>query len=300
MKKNKDAGSNKKSNDDEDFKIYKKQPEVPKDDDVRIYKTEAEKRKDLEKLKHTKNKTFFTAMGHAIDGVIRAFKTERNLRIDYIIGLFVLICSLFFDFTKTEFACLCLTIGFVIFAEMINSTVEYIVDLVTDKYDDRAKAAKDIAAGGVLIASCVAVVVAYFLFADKIYNATTSVIDSIFGSKLHVLFTIIFAVVLLAIILKGMFGKGSSYSNAYPSARVALAFALTTYVYLITKSSFVGAVALILSILIAQIRIENTKIRPVYMIISAVLGILVVLIVYQMVLMAPELPSIIENFKSIF
>ena len=134
-------------------------------------------------------------MGHAIDGVIRAFKTERNLRIDYIIGLFVLICSLFFDFTKTEFACLCLTIGFVIFAEMINSTVEYIVDLITDKYDDRAKAAKDIAAGGVLISSGVAVVVAYFLFADKIYNATTAVISSVLSSKLHVLFTITFAII---------------------------------------------------------------------------------------------------------
>ena len=116
-------------------------------------KKEIQKDENLEKLKHSKNKTFFTALGHAIDGVIRAFKTERNLRIDYVIGLAVFLCSLFFDFTKTEFACICLTVGFVIFAEMINSAVEYIVDLVTDKYDDRAKAAKDIAAGGVLIAS---------------------------------------------------------------------------------------------------------------------------------------------------
>jgi diacylglycerol kinase (ATP) len=158
------------------------------------------------------------------------------------------------------------------------------------------KAAKDIAAGGVLISSCVAVVVAYFLFADKIYNATTSIIDSIFGSKLHVLFTVIFAVILLAIILKGMFGKGeSTYSNAYPSARVTLAFALTTYVYLITESMIVGGVSLILSFIIAQIRIENTKIRPIYMVISAVLGILVVLIVYQMVLMAPQLKVFLQN-----
>lgn len=255
------------------------------------------KEENLQNLKHTKNKTFSTALGHAIDGVIKAFKTERNLRIDYIIGLFVLIGSLFFDFTKTEFACLCLTIGFVIFAEMINSTVEYIVDLITDKYDDRAKAAKDIAAGGVLIASIVAVIVAYFLFADKLYNATTSILDSIFGSKLHVLFTIIFAVVLLAVILKGMFGKGDKFSQAYPSARVALAFALTTYVYLITESIFVGAVAFLLSIMIAQIRIENTKIKPVYMVISAVLGVLVVLIVYQMVLMGANLGNAINIFK---
>ncbi len=250
---------------------------------------------NLEKVKNIKNKTFFTALGHAIDGVIRAFKTERNLRIDYIIGLFVLISSLFFNFTKTEFACLCLTIGFVIFAEMINSTVEYIVDLITDKYDDRAKAAKDIAAGGVFISGVVAVIVAYFLFVDKIYNATTAVLNSIFDSKLHVLFTIIFAVILLAVILKGMFGKGDKFSQAYPSARVALAFALTTYVYIITGSIFVGGVSFLLSIIIAQIRIENTKIRPIYMIISALLGILVVLIIYQIVLMRPQLIDILNN-----
>lgn len=206
-----------------------------------------------------------------------------------------MLCSLFFDFSKTEFACLCLTIGFVIFAEMINSTVEYIVDLITDKYDDRAKAAKDIAAGGVLISSIVAVVVAFFLFADKLTMATTSVISTIFSSNLYILFTIIFAVVILAVILKGILGKGSKYSQAYPSARVALAFGLTTYVYIITKSILVGGVALILSVIIAQIRIENTKIRPIYMIISAIIGVLVVLIIYQIILMKPELSDILHN-----
>lgn len=273
-----------------------------KKEEIKSDNTQNEQQKDrktkhLENLKHTKNKTIFSAMGHAIDGVIRAFKTERNLRIDYTIGLFVLISSLFFDFTKTEFACLCLTIGFVIFAEMINSTVEYIVDLVTDKYDDRAKAAKDIAAGGVLVSSGVAVIVAYFLFVDKICNATNVVIDSILGSKLHVLLTIIFAVVLLAVILKGMFGKGEKYSQSYPSARVALAFGLTTYVYIITKNLFIMAISFLLSIMIAQIRIENTKIKPIYMIISAVLGILVVLIIYQIVLMRPQINEIINIFQ---
>lgn len=253
------------------------------------------KQKRLDELKHTKNKTFFTALRHALDGVIKAFKTERNLRIDYVIGLFVLICSLFFDFTKTEFACLCLTIGFVIFAEMINSTVEYIVDLITDKYDDRAKAAKDIAAGGVLIASVVAVIVAFFLFADKLTMATTSVISTIFSSNIYILFTIIFAVIILAVILKGFLGKGSNYSGVYPSARVALAFGLTTYVYIITKSILVGGVALILSIIIAQIRVENTKTRPIYMVISAIIGVLVVLIIYQITLMGPEASDLIHN-----
>ncbi len=255
------------------------------------------KEKKLENLKHSKNKTIFSAMKHAIDGVIRAFRTERNLRIDYLIGAFVLIGSLFFNFTKTEFACLCLTIGFVIFSEMINSTVEYIVDLITDKYDDRAKAAKDIAAGGVVISSGVAVIVAYFLFVDKLSNATNIVLDSILSSKLHVLLTIIFAVVLLAVILKGMFGKGDSFSQAYPSARVALAFGLTAYVYIITKNLFVMAISFMLSVMIAQIRIENTRIKPIYMVISAVLGVLVVLIIYQIVLMRPQIMEMFNFFK---
>ena len=250
-------------------------------------KEEEEKQKVFE-LK--KNKTFSTALGHALDGVIRAFKTERNLRIDYLIGLTVLITSLFFDFTKTEFACLCLTIGFVIFSEMMNTTVEYIVDLITDKYDDRAKAAKDIAAGGVFISAMVAVIVAYFLFVDKLSYATTNVISTILDSKLYILFTIVFAVVLLAVILKGIFGKNQEYHKAYPSARVALAFALTTYVYLITNSIFVGGVAFLLSLMVAQIRTEDGKKKPIYVIFSALMGILIVLIIYQLVLIKPYIP----------
>lgn len=163
---------------------------------------EQKQQEKYNELKNVKNKTIFSAFGHAIDGVIRAFKSERNLRIDYLIGLLVLVGSLFFDFSKTEFACLCLTIGFVIFSEMINSTVEYIVDLVTDKYDERAKAAKDIAAGGVFISAIVAVIVAYFLFVDKLYTATNTILATILESKLYILFTIVFAVVLLRSYIK--------------------------------------------------------------------------------------------------
>jgi len=253
------------------------------------------KEENLEKLKQTKNKNFATSVGHALDGIIRAFKTERNLKIDFIIGLFVLIFSLFFDFTRTEFTCLCLTIGFVIFAEMINSTVEYVVDLVTDKYDDRAKAAKDIAAGGVLISSFVAVVVGYFLFSDKIYNISTNLISSVLDSKLHVLFIITFAIIILAVIFKGMMGKGEDYVKTSPSARVALAYGLMTYLYLYTKNIFVTGIAFILAFLITQIRIESTKSKPIFMILSALLGIMVVLIIYSLVVAKPLIIGFLQN-----
>ncbi|MBR1883552.1 MAG: diacylglycerol kinase [Clostridia bacterium] len=257
-------------------------------------KEEIEEEK-FNQLKDKKNKSFYTAAKHAVEGIICAFKTERNLRIDYIIGLFVLLGSLFFDFTKTEFACLCLTIGFVIFAEMINSTVEYVVDLITDKYDVRAKAAKDIAAGGVLISAIVAVTVAYFLFADKLYASTSSILNTILSSRIYILFTILFAILILCVILKGIFEKETDAEKPFLSFRVTVAFGLTTYVYLITQSILSGAVSLILSLLITSIKIENGKNRFLYMLISAALGVLVVLIVYQIALMKGDINSVLNN-----
>ena len=212
---------------------------------------------NLEKLKNVKNKNFITALHHSVDGIIKAFKTERNLRIDYFCAVCVLLAGIVLGLNKTEFVCLCLTVGFVIFSEMINSVAEYIVDLVTDKYDDRAKAAKDIAAGGVLISSSISVIVAYFLFADKLQNATTSVLNAIISSNTNILFTIIFMIVVLVIILKGLFGRGEEYAHSGPSLKIALAFGLTTYACIITRSFLVGIVCGILSLMIFGMKAAN-------------------------------------------
>lgn len=253
-----------------------------------------EKNLDENVDKVTKNKTWFSASKNAINGIIQAFKTERNLRIDYIIGVLVFCSSFFFDFTKTEFATLCLTIGFVIFAEMINSTVEYMVDLITDKYDERAKAAKDIAAGGVLIASAVAVLNAYFLYIDKIKGASVILLDRILSSNTHTLVAILFVVVLFVVILKGVFAKERNYVKSFPSARIVVSYGLATYLLIITQNLIVGAVSFVLCFMISQLKRENDKITTSYVVLSALLGVLLVLIVYQITLIHPVLTEIMK------
>lgn len=247
------------------------------------------KRKELDENvdKSTKNKSIFSAMKNALNGLIHVFRTEKNLRIDYVIGVLVFCTSFFFNFTKTEFACLCLTIGFVIFAEMINSTIEYMVDLLTDKYDERAKAAKDIAAGAVLIASAIAVIVAYFLFIDKIKGASLMIFSQMLNSNTHLLATILFIVILLTVILKGVFAKTRNYVKAFPSARIVISFGLATFLLLITKSILVGGVAFALCFIITELKRENEKVHLAYIILSALLGTLLVLIVYQITLFKP-------------
>lgn len=241
-----------------------------------------------------KNKTWFSATKNAINGIIHAFKTERNLRIDYVIGVLVLFLSLFFDFSKVELICLVVTIGFVIFAEMINSVVEYVVNLITVEYNINAKAAKDIAAGGVLFASGIAAVVAYLLFVDKIRVASTTLLHTVLSSRAHMLVTILFVVVILVIILKGIFSKDekNNYVKSMPSARVTISFALATYLFIITKSFIVGAVAFVLSIMVSSIKRENDKTTILQIILSAALGILAVLAVYQLTSITPYISNI--------
>lgn len=240
-----------------------------------------------------KNKTFFSATKNALNGIIHAFKTERNLRIDYLIGALVFFVSLFFDFTKVELICLVITIGFVIFAEMINSTVEYIVNLVKTEYDLNAKAAKDIAAGGVLIASIIAVIVAYLLFIDKIRQASTALLTAVLSSKMHMMVTILFVVTILVVILKGVFTKDKSqnYVKAFPSARVTVSFALSTYLFVITQNLLIGGVAFVLSFIVSSIKRENDKTTIIQIVLSALLGILLVVSIYQLTFITPYLSN---------
>ena len=69
----------------------------------------------------------------------------------------------------------------------------------------------------------------------------------------------------------------------------ALAFGLTTYASLITRSFLVGAVCTVLSLMIFVLKVTNTKARKINMVFSAALGILIVLFVYQLVLFGPEI-----------
>ena len=63
-----------------------------------------------------------------------------------------------------------ISIFFVIVSEMINTAIEKTVDLVTEEYNEKAKLAKDIAAGGVLISAINSVVIGILVFGKEIID----------------------------------------------------------------------------------------------------------------------------------
>lgn len=121
-----------------------------------------------EKLfKPFKNKNFLEALKNSIKGIITAFLMERNIKIDVIIAVFVIMISLILKFNYIELIMIIFAIGIVLTAEMFNSAIENIVDLITTEYNERAKIIKDISSGAVLFSSITAAIVGIVILINK-------------------------------------------------------------------------------------------------------------------------------------
>ena len=111
-------------------------------------------------------KSRIPAFKYAFDGIIEFWKEEKNTKIHTFFTVVVFALAFILKVSGTEFCILILTICSVWCAEAMNSAVERVVDLVTLEKRPLAKAAKDIAAGFVLLSACLAVVVGVLIFKD--------------------------------------------------------------------------------------------------------------------------------------
>ena len=129
-------------------------------------------RNNIPKEKRESYKTsinIFASFKYAIKGLIYCFHTTRNFRIQILFGaLIVIICSLF-KCSLSEYMIIISTIFSVLILELLNTSIESIVDLnVKTKFNKLAKISKDCSAASVLLASCNSIFVAAFIFFPKI------------------------------------------------------------------------------------------------------------------------------------
>lgn len=131
----------------------------------------------------------FESFNYAIEGFLYTLKTQKNMRLHFLAAIIVLLLGFYYNFTKIELILLLLTISFVLIAEMFNTGVELIIDLITDEFHPLARIIKDITAGAVLVASINAVFVAYLLFlTDFPVDTLQTSIDYIRQKPLHMTF----------------------------------------------------------------------------------------------------------------
>jgi len=100
---------------------------------------------------------------HALEGIGHAWRTQRNFRIQIILGALAIAVFALFRASVLAFAILALTIALVLAFEAMNTALESLVDLVSPERHALAKVAKDAAAGAVLIAAAGAVAVGILL-----------------------------------------------------------------------------------------------------------------------------------------
>lgn len=232
-----------------------------------------------------RKRSLIESFNYAVTGILTAIKRERNMRIHYFIALIVIFLSLFFDFSRLEFLALLFAISFVFVAEMMNTAIEAVVDLVTGDYHPLARVAKDVAAGGVLIAAINALVVGYLLFFDRLNSYSDLVLRKIQRSPIHLTFLALLLVVILTIGLKAMFyrGRGTHFQGGTVSGHSAISFCLATIIAFLAENMLVGSLAYGLAILVGESRIEGKIHSPMEVVLGAIMGSLVGVLVFQII-----------------
>lgn len=124
----------------------------------------------------SKRKKLINSFKYAFSGIASAFKTERNMKIHVLAVVLVTLAGFLFKISKMEWIICIILFGMVISLELANTAIETTVDLAMPERNEKAKLAKDISAGAVLVCAFVSVIVGLMIFVPKIYDMVISVI----------------------------------------------------------------------------------------------------------------------------
>jgi len=225
------------------------------------------------------------SFNHAFEGVIHVLRTQRNMRIHFVVAAVVLILGLASDVSRIELIALLLAIAFVLIAEMLNTAIEGAIDVATTSFDPMAKLAKDIAAGAVLIATINAVAVGYLVFSGAIAHRSEHVLDRLRDAPAKLTLIALVIVIIIVIGTKAISGRGTPLSGGLPSGHAAVAFAgwmAVTYVLSNKEHRFlVSTLTFIMALLVAQTRVESGVHSALEVTYGGLLGALVTLALFQ-------------------
>ena len=123
-----------------------------------------------DKIKVRGKKRLINSFKYAFDGLKYAFIYEQNLTVHVLATIIVIIFGFLFKISIFEWLVLFLIIGLVIATELINTSIEATIDLITDEINPLAKIAKDTAASAVLVFGLTALIIGALIFLPKIIN----------------------------------------------------------------------------------------------------------------------------------
>ena len=113
---------------------------------------------------------FFRSFYFAFAGLGYLFRTQRNARVHAVVGVIVCALAAYVGVSRVEWAVLVFTIGLVLILEGLNTAIEIAIDLASPNIHPLAKAAKDLAAGMVLIGAIASVAVGLLILGPPLWR----------------------------------------------------------------------------------------------------------------------------------
>lgn len=195
----------------------------------------------------------------AYNGIVHTFRTQRHMRVHLYVTFIVVLGAMALNMRMREILVLLFMVTFVLVAEMFNSAIEAVVDLVSPNYHPLAKFAKDISAGAVLVTTVMAIIVGLMILMgeDNWERLSISLASHDIGLPVIVRLGLgVFTVVLLVVIGKGIGKHGQVFRGGLVSGHAAIGFFLATSMYFLTDNALVPTIGILLASLVAQSRYE--------------------------------------------
>ncbi|HZT42100.1 MAG TPA: diacylglycerol kinase [Chthonomonadaceae bacterium] len=231
----------------------------------------------------SRRKDALSGFKYAQDGILHCFRTQKHMRYHFYTLIAVLLSGLLLNLDSRDMLVLVFAITLVIVAEMFNTVVEAVVDMITENYNPAAKIAKDVAAGAVLLAAMNAVIAGVLIFfAQKRLEQIQERMTRSFSADLTR--TIVLSIVLLALVVivsKLLSGTGATlWHGGIVSGHSAIGFLLAMTIFFTAHSPIIAFLAILLAILVAQSRVEAGVHTLREVVLGAVLAILLTSLIY--------------------
>jgi len=113
-------------------------------------------------------KKFIRGFGYALNGIWQAAATQLNFRVHLVAALMAVYAGYALHISTNEWLWIILCIAMVLVAELFNTALEFLTDLVSPEYNKKAGLVKDMAAGAVLITAICALAIGLIIFVPKL------------------------------------------------------------------------------------------------------------------------------------
>ena len=117
-----------------------------------------------------KEKPLLKTLSYGFNGILYTLKHERNMVIHFLVMTLVIIAGIVFKITFVEWGVCFVLFALVLSLELMNTALENVVDLVTEEKKQKAKIAKDAAAGAVLVAAIFSVIIGISIFLPRLLS----------------------------------------------------------------------------------------------------------------------------------